>query len=93
MKPGATREFQLRNGLTLAGKSPAERFTNDPKALRFPEDCERLQSKFELSIERRVSADHVVSIGSVDYDMPCGYAGTKVTLHRKLLDKTIGFVK
>lgn len=75
----------------LGGKTPAERFANDSRTLRFPEDREALASKFELSIERRVSTDHVVSIGSVEYEMPRGYAGAKVTLHRRLLDGTIGF--
>ncbi len=76
---------------SLGGKTPAERFASDPRALRLPESREHLQSMFELSIERRVSTDHVVSIGSVEYEMPRGYAGAKVTLHRRLLDGTIGF--
>jgi len=76
----------------LGGKTPAERFNRDPRALRFSESRERLRSSFELAIERRVSTDHVVSIDSVDYEVPRGYATTRVTLYRRLLDGTIGFV-
>ncbi|MCP5071322.1 MAG: transposase family protein, partial [bacterium] len=75
----------------LKGKTPAERFASDSRMLRFPEEREGLRSKFELSIERRVSTDHVVSIGSVHYEMPRGYAGAVVTLRRRILDGTIVF--
>lgn len=74
----------------LGGQAPAARFAGDPRALQLPESRERLASKFQLAIERRVSADHVVSIGAVAYDMPRGYAGTRVTLYRNVLDGTIG---
>ena len=43
-------------------------------------------------VERRVSTDHVVSIASVLYEMPRGYAGRKVRLQRRLLDGTLGFI-
>ncbi|MFQ5495485.1 MAG: DDE-type integrase/transposase/recombinase, partial [Phycisphaerae bacterium] len=76
---------------SLRGRTPAERFTTDPRALRMPESRERLRAKFELAVERRVSTDHVVSIGAADYEMPRGYAGTRVVLYRRLLDGTIGF--
>jgi transposase InsO family protein len=88
----ADRVYAKRPHEGLGCQTPAERFSSDPRALRLPESRERLKSKFELSIERRVSSDHVVSIGAVEYEMPRGYAGTKVTLHRRLLDGTIGFV-
>ena len=85
------RVYAKRPHESLGGQTPAERFVSDPRALRLPESRERLASKFELSIERRVSSDHGVSIGSVEYEMPRRYAGTKVTLYRRLLNGTIGF--
>jgi putative transposase len=75
----------------LGGRTPAERFLSDPRPLRFPNDQQHLKRLFEINLERRVSTDHVVSIGSLDYEMPRGYAGSKVILHRRLLDGTIGF--
>ncbi len=77
---------------SLAGKTPAERFTDDTRPLRFPEDHAELERKFQLSFNRRVSTDHVVSVDGIEYEMPRGYAGTKVTLHRKVLIGTIHFV-
>lgn len=76
----------------LGGRTPGERFLSDPRPLRFPRDQDHLKRLFEINVERRVSNDHVVSIGSVEYEMPRGYGGRKVTLHRRLLDGTIGFV-
>lgn len=86
------RVYAQRPHEGLGGKTPAERFNSDPRALRLSESHEHLKSRFELAIERRVSTDHVVSIGSVEYEVPRGYAGTRVTLYRRLLEGTIGFV-
>ena len=72
--------------------TPWQRFHGDAKALRFPKDEGELRRKFEVWIERRVSADHVVAIDSIDYEMPRGYAGRKVELRRRLLDGSIGFL-
>ena len=74
------------------GQTPLERFQDDPKALRFPEDRDSLRRAFEIWEEREVSNDNIVSIDSGDYEMPRGYAGRKVILHRRLLERTIGFV-
>ncbi len=76
----------------LGGDSPWQRFSADPRPLRWPEDRQALRAMFEVWIERRVTADHTVPIDSIDYEMPRGYAGRKVTLRRRLLDGTIGFL-
>ena len=77
---------------SLDGDTPWQRFHGDPKPLRFPDDLQALQRKFEVWLERRVSTDHVVSIDAVAYEMPRGYAGHTVELRRRLLDGGIGFV-
>lgn len=77
---------------SLGGDTPWQRFHQDPKPLRFPDDEHSLRNKFEVSVERRVTSDHVVSLDSVSYEMPRGYAGRKVTLRRRLLDGSIGFL-
>jgi transposase InsO family protein len=77
---------------SLDGDTPWRRFHGDPRPLRFPEDRRSLQAKFEIWIERRVSADHVVSINSTDYETPRGYGGQKIVLRRRLLDGGIGFL-
>lgn len=76
----------------LGGDTPWQRFHNDPKPLRFPEDSASLRAKFEIWAERRVSNDHVVSIDGIDYEVPKGYGGQKVVLRRRLLDGKIGFL-
>jgi len=88
----ADKVYAHRPHESLAGKTPAERFMNDPRPLRLPEDRAELERKFQLSLSRRVSTDHVVSVDSIEYEMPRGYAGTQVTLHRKVLARTIHFV-
>jgi transposase InsO family protein len=70
----------------LLDKTPWLRFSTDPKPLRFPKDRASLETKFEIWLERRVSSDHVVSVGSIHYEMPRGYAGRKVILRRRLLE-------
>ena len=77
---------------SLGGKTPWQRFCGDKRPLRFPKDDGELRRKFELWLERRVSADHVVKIDSIHYELPRGYAGRKVTLRRRLLDGSIGFL-
>ena len=77
---------------SLGGDSPQQRFSSDPRPLRWPENHQSLRAMFEICINRRVSNDHVVSIDAIDYEMPRGYRGQNVTLLRRLLDGTIGFV-
>ncbi len=51
-----------------------------------------MRDKFELEVERKASNDHVVSFEGAAYEMPRGYAASKVTLRRRLLDDTIFFL-
>jgi len=77
---------------SLEGDTPWRRFWTDPKPLRWPEDPQRLRAKFEIWIQRRVTNDNSVPIGSTDYEMPRGYAGRIVTVRRKPLDGKIAFL-
>lgn len=78
-------QYNHRPHESLQKEAPYQRFMADPKDLRFPESVEELRSKFEIYLTRRVSADNVVSVDSVPYEVPRGYDGAKVTLRRKLL--------
>jgi transposase InsO family protein len=69
----------------IGKETPYERFSRDPRELRFPESIEELRGKFEVHITRRVSADNVVSIDSVPYEVPSGHDGQRVILRRRLL--------
>ncbi len=88
----ADQVYARRPHESLGGASPEQRFSADPRPLRWPHDHQQLQAMFEVWIDRRVSNDQVVSIDSIDYEVPRGYAGTIVTLRRKLLQGTIGFL-
>lgn len=77
---------------SLGNQTPHERFHNDSAALRFPESEQDLEQRFVVYLKRRVSADNIVSVFSVHYEMPRGYAGAKVILHRRVLGSTIHFV-
>lgn len=76
----------------LGQQTPWQRFSSDPRPLRFPEDRASLRRKFEIRLKRRVSNDNVVSMDGTPYDMPLGYRGEDVIVWRRLLDGTIGFV-
>jgi len=77
---------------SLAGSTPWQRFSEDPKALRMAADRASLEAKFEIWVKRRVSSDHVASLGSVAYEMPRGYAGQRVVLRRQLIRGTLAFL-
>jgi putative transposase len=70
---------------SLDGATPWARFHRDPRALRFYQSREQLRRAFVLHEQRRVSRDHVVSVGGVAYEMPLGYRGRQVMLQRHLL--------
>jgi transposase InsO family protein len=77
---------------SLDGRSPHQRFHADPRPLRFAATQAELRLHFVLHIERTVSNDHVVSLDSVDYEVPTGYARQRVMLYRNLLEQTISFL-
>ncbi len=74
---------------SLGKDSPLERFQADPVSLRFAPSQPDLERAFVLHLRRRVSPDHVVSVGGVGYETPPGCAGDRPTLRRNLLDQTV----
>jgi transposase InsO family protein len=75
----------------LAGETPEARFGRDARELDMPDDFDALERLFVISKSRRVSRDNVVKVGGIAYEMPLGYAGKKVTLHRHSLDGSVSF--
>lgn len=69
--------------------TPASRWEKDPRPLDFPQDPRWLDNQFVLSLERRVSADNVVSFESTSYEMPSGYEGQRILLFRDLLSEEL----
>jgi hypothetical protein len=76
----------------LDGATPQSRFLQDPRPLRFYESTEQLRQAFVLHLQRRVSNDHVVRVDEVAYEVPRGYAGTRVVLYRHLLEGALSLL-
>lgn len=64
---------------SLRGKSPQDRFFSEPEQIRrLPQ--EQLQTDFLLEIERRVSADSVIVIDQVEYEVDYRFARQRIRL-------------
>lgn len=64
---------------SLNGMSPMDRFFSEPELIKhLPDDV--INSSFLLEIERRVSADCVIVIDQVEYEVDCRFAKRRITL-------------
>ncbi|GAA0284783.1 hypothetical protein GCM10008922_48450 [Faecalicatena contorta] len=64
---------------SLKGTCPQDRFFSEPERIRrIPQ--EKLDTDFLLEIERRVSADCVVVIDHVEYEVDCRFARQRIRL-------------
>ena len=64
---------------SLRGKSPQDRFFSEPEQIRrLPQD--QIQTDFLLEIERRVSADSVITIDQVEYEVDYRFARQRIRL-------------
>lgn len=73
------RQYNLRPHSSLGGKSPQDRFFSEPELIRrLPE--EQVGQAFLLEIERRVSADSVIVIDQVEYEVDYRFAKQRITL-------------
>ncbi len=73
------RQYNLRPHSSLGGKSPQERFFSESELIRrIPE--EQIGQSFLLEIERRVSADSVIVIDQVEYEVDYRFAKQRITL-------------
>ena len=84
--------YNQRPHESLSMQTPSMRFHGDTKPLRFPVDDEKLRRYFVVHLNRRVSADHIVSVDSIQYEVPRGHAGCRVVLHRRVLDDSLAFL-
>ena len=64
---------------SLNGLCPQDRFFNESYLIKRLSD-EQLDTSFLLEYERRVSADNVVMIDEVEYEVPYRYSKQKITL-------------
>ncbi len=64
---------------SLKGSSPQDRFFSEPECIRRLSDTE-IGASFLLEIERRVSADSVIVINQVEYEVDCRFAKQRIRL-------------
>ncbi len=64
---------------SLHGKTPEERFFSEPGLIRRLTD-EQIESSFLLEVQRRVSADSVIVIDQVQYEVDYRFAKRRITL-------------
>lgn len=73
------RSYNLAPHSSLKGKSPQDRFFSEPGKIRRL-DMQQIEERFLLELERRVSADSVIVIDGVEYEVDCRFAKQRVTL-------------
>ena len=73
------RQYNQSPHSSLRGMTPQERFFSEPELFRrLPE--EQINSSFLLEIDRRVSADSVIVIDQVEYEVNYRFAKQRITL-------------
>lgn len=73
------RSYNLAPHSSLKGKSPQDRFFSEPVIIRRLE-TRQIRECFLLELERRVSADSVIVIDGVEYEVDCRFAKQRITL-------------
>ena len=64
---------------SLKGKSPQEQYFSEPELIRRLSD-DQISKAFLLEVERRVSADCVITIDQIEYEVDCRFAKQRITL-------------
>lgn len=73
------RAYNQRSHSSLKGLSPQERFFQEPELInRLSDDL--IEASFLLEIERRVSADSVIVIDQIEYEVDYRFARQRITL-------------
>lgn len=73
------RKYNQTPHSSLRGKTPQERFFSEPEQIRRLTDQD-LDRSFLLETDRRVSADSVIVIDHVEYEVDCRYAKQKLRI-------------
>lgn len=74
---------------SLSLKTPQQCWDADERSLEFVASMADLRRRFVLHEQRTVSADNVLPVDSVDYEVPRGHAGQKLVVQRHVLDGTV----
>jgi putative transposase len=85
-------QYNLTPHESLGQQAPGACFHNDQKPLRFAQNQHHLRQAFILHTKRRVSNDNVLSIDGVFYEVIRGYAGSRVMVHRNVLEASVAIM-
>jgi transposase InsO family protein len=72
----------------LGGDTPYQRWSRSERVLRPASSEDWLRECFTVELKRRVSADHIVSVDSILYEVPRGHGGERLSIYRRLLERT-----
>jgi len=70
---------------TLGGDTPRQRWEAG-RPLRLPEDEADLRRRFVVTLQRKVSADHIIQAGGKEWEAPRGLGAQTVQIARHVLD-------
>lgn len=73
------RSYNLSAHSSLQGRSPQDRFFSEPEKIRRLE-MQQIEQCFLLELERRVSADSVIRIDQIEYEVDYRFAKQLITL-------------
>ena len=73
------RKYNQTPHSSLHGKTPQDRFFSEAEQIRRLPD-EEIDRAFLLEADRRVSADCVITIDHVEYEVDCRYAKQKLRI-------------
>ena len=86
------KQYNLTSHQSLGQQAPGACFYDDKKPLRFAQSQHHLRQAFILHTKRWVSNDNVLSVGGVFYEVIRGHAGTRVLVHRNVLDDSVAIL-
>ena len=78
-------QYNLQPHESLDQQTPQARWDMDSRALRFPASEQALRDALVVTEVRKVSNDNVVSVDSVQYEVPRGHADTSINVRRDLM--------
>ena len=73
------QNYNQRPHSSLRGQSPSDRFFSEPEQIVRLKP-EKIEHDFLLEIERRVSADSVITIDQVEYEVDCRFSKRRIAL-------------
>lgn len=86
------KQYNLTPHESLGQHAPGTCFHNDQKPLRFAQSQHQLRQAFILHTKRRVSNDNVLSFDGVFYEVIRGHAGSRVMVHRNVLEASVAIM-